>query len=75
MMQQLMALDRACFIQKVLIFLHENICCEYSLEVSRRGTSNEYPQHIFSWRYPLLSGAMQLLNPVLCMVKAEEFYK
>ena len=32
------------------LFLHENICCGYSLEVPRRGTSNEYPQHIFSWR-------------------------
>ena len=34
------------FSQKVLIFflfLHENIRCGYSLEVSHRGTSNEYP--------------------------------
>ena len=23
-----------------------NICCGYSLEVSRRGTSNEYPQQM-----------------------------
>ena len=23
-------------------------CCGYSLEVPHRGTSNEYPQHIFS---------------------------
>ena len=22
----------------------------YSLEAPRRGTSNEYPQHMFSWR-------------------------
>ena len=32
------------FIQKLLIsflFLNENICCGYSLEVPRRGTSNE----------------------------------
>ena len=28
--------------------LDENICCEYSLEVPRRGASNEYPQHMFS---------------------------
>ena len=34
----------------LLIFLHENICCGYSLEVPQRGTSNEYPQHMFSWR-------------------------
>ena len=24
--------------------------CEYPLEVPHRGTSNEYPQHTFSWR-------------------------
>ena len=29
------------------LFLHENICCGYSLEVPHRGTSNEYPQHSF----------------------------
>ena len=42
-------------IQKVLIyflFLHENICCRYSLEVPQWGTSNEYPQYTctLSWR-------------------------
>ena len=26
-----------------------NICCGYSLEVPCRGTSNEYPQHVF-WK-------------------------
>ena len=26
------------------LFLHANICCGYSLEVSHRGTSNEYQQ-------------------------------
>ena len=31
-------------------FLHENIMLWYSLEVPRQGTSNEYPQHMFSWR-------------------------
>ena len=25
-------------------------CCGYSLEVPQWGTSNEYPQHMFSWR-------------------------
>ena len=30
--------------------LLENICCRYSLEAPWRGTSNDYPQHIFSWR-------------------------
>ena len=33
-----------------LLFLHENICCGYSLEAPQWGTSNEYSQHIFSWR-------------------------
>ena len=32
------------------LFLHENICCGYSLEAPHRGASNEYPQHVFSWR-------------------------
>ena len=32
------------------LFLHENICCGYSLEAPHRGASNEYPQHMFSWR-------------------------
>ena len=25
-------------------------CCGYSLEAPHRGASNEYPQHMFSWR-------------------------
>ena len=32
------------------LFLFENICYGYSLEVPQRGTSNEYPQYMFSWR-------------------------
>ena len=32
------------------LLLHENICCGYSLEVPRQGTSNEYAQRMFSWR-------------------------
>ena len=32
------------------LFLNGNICCGYSLEVPRWGTSNEYPQHIFLYR-------------------------
>ena len=42
------------FNPKVLIFflfVHKNICCGYSLEVPRWGASNEYPQHMFSWRH------------------------
>ena len=30
------------------IFFFENICCGYSLEVPWQGTSNEYPQQMFS---------------------------
>ena len=40
------------FNRKVLIFylfLHENICCGYSLEAPFGGTSNVYQQRIFSW--------------------------
>ena len=29
-------------------FLHENLCCGYSLETLCLSASNEYPQHIFS---------------------------
>ena len=29
------------------LFLHENICCGYSLEVPQQGISNEYPQCMF----------------------------
>ena len=32
------------------LFLEGNICCRYSLEVPHRGTSNEYPQDMFSLR-------------------------
>ena len=32
------------------LFIHENICCGYSLEAPGRGASHEYPQHMFSWR-------------------------
>ena len=31
-------------------FLHENICCGYSLEVPHRGTSNEYHNICFYWK-------------------------
>ena len=50
---QTIALKTPFFNQKVLIFflfLHKNICCGYSSEVPWRGTSNEYPQHMFLWR-------------------------
>ena len=37
------------------LFLQENICCGYSLEAPHRGTSNEYPQHMFLWRNKKIS--------------------
>ena len=51
---KIIAQDKALFFSlKVLIFflfLHENICCRYSLEAPQKGASNEYPQHMYSWR-------------------------
>ena len=35
---------------KVFLFLDKNIFCGYSLEAPHQGTSNEYPQHMFSLR-------------------------
>ena len=31
----------------VFLFLHENFCCGYSLEVPHWGASNEYPKQVF----------------------------
>ena len=33
-----------------LLIMDKNIMCGYSLEVSRLGTCDEYPQVMFSWR-------------------------
>ena len=44
------ALDKMGFQITFFLFLHENICYGYSLEAPWRGTSNEYPQHMFLWR-------------------------
>ena len=46
---------QSCFFinQRVFIFflsLHKNIHFWYSLEGPYLGASNEYPQHLFSWR-------------------------
>ena len=38
------------YIHKIFfLFPRENIYCGYSLEAPQRGTSNEYPQDVFSW--------------------------
>ena len=34
----------------IFSFFHKNICCGYSLEAPRGGASNEYTQHMFSWK-------------------------
>ena len=34
----------------VLLFLHDSICCGYSLDASRRDASNEYPQQMLLGR-------------------------
>ena len=39
------AADKAHFLTKKFIFLHEKICCGYSWEVPPWATSHEYPQH------------------------------
>ena len=40
-------LDKEYQVNIFFLFLHENICFGFSLEVPQRGTSNEYPQHVF----------------------------
>ena len=41
-------LRRACTHKIFSLFLHENVCCGYLLEAPEWGTSNEYPQHVFT---------------------------
>ena len=47
------ALDKALFSTKKCLYFSyysTKMCCGYSLEAPRQGTSNEYPQHMFSSR-------------------------
>ena len=32
------------------LFIHESICCWYSLEMPLQAIYNEYTQHMFSWK-------------------------
>ena len=48
------------FNRKLLIFLHGNICCGYSLEAPLRGASNEYPRHFFYEIRKILCGYLIL---------------
>ena len=49
----------------LFLFLHKNICCGYSLEVPHRGTSNEYPQHMYAWRNKKIISTFQLKGSAL----------
>ena len=44
------------------LFLHENICCGYSLGVPHEDASNEYPQHMF------LSRIKSNINPLIFII-------
>ena len=44
------ATDKRGYPHNIFLILHENICCGCSLEAPQRGASNEYSQHMFSWR-------------------------
>ena len=57
----------------IFLFLHENICCGYSLEAPHRGASNEYHNICFrgeirkisillGWKKSALARAMYLLT-------------
>ena len=36
---------------KIIFFLNKNICCDPSIEPSRRDSSNDGSQNTFLWRY------------------------
>ena len=40
--------DKRGYPENIFLFLHENICCGYSLEATQQGPSNEYPQYILT---------------------------
>ena len=43
----------------ILLYLRESICCGYPLETPQRGISNEYLQHMVSWRNKKHAGKNQ----------------
>ena len=52
-MYMFLALDRVLFQLKstdIFLIYPRNICYGYTSDAPRRGASNEYPQHMFSWR-------------------------
>ena len=46
--KSIIATDKRGYPHNIFLFLHENICCGYSITAPRQGASNEYPQHTFS---------------------------
>ena len=68
--KNIIAPDKAFFfnpkLSTFLLFVYKNICCGYSLEAPQWGTSDEYPQRMFSWgnkkNLPLLSGARNMFS-------------
>ena len=60
--------ERILFLNKTVwiffLFLHENICCGYPLEVPCWGASNDYPQHMFLWRNKILSWCLFLSRAI-----------
>ena len=54
-------------------YLHLNICCGYSLEVLRRGTSNKYQQHMFKWRSTVF--ILNIWTPLTLLVLQLALYR
>ena len=60
------------------LFLPKKVYCGYSFEVPQQGTSNEYPQPMFSWRRKIsallverksdLPGAVSILHSAILKV-------
>ena len=51
---------------RVFLTSARKICCGYSLEVPHRGTSNEYPQHMFSCRNKKILMWISRLSGAMC---------
>ena len=55
------------------IFLHENKCCVYSLEMPCWGTSNEYTKHRFSWRNTKNINTFGWAMNISCVIRTSVF--
>ena len=71
-------LDKSGYQVIFFLFLHKNVCCGYSLEAPHQGTSNEYPQHMFSWRnkkkYQYFWTEKSILSRDVVLFKSEDKY-